>query len=352
MTWTTCGTIQVSRDWQYTEPIASGSYFRLKHTEAPSGGLFAIAQCEVDSDGKLSIGDSQILAVEKGVSDVVKLPLSAYTNRRIAIKKVTSLPSLEQEIRRLFLPNFLMPIEQEISYIRRNNWQIEIEVSDEVEVIGTDYTDRFSAIDTKLSTIEQKISSNTPSSAAPQSSTKLLTYSSFGDTNGLFYFAGTGYGSAQTWSHPALSNQVEIYSFARNTSANQIIDRDVNTGFASREGAGNTTVDFTVNLKTKKLKVTDLTVLFCNAPDTRRWGGYRLEGSNDKQAWNKLFEVNYASDTNPTCNAVYSSPTWLKYPIANDGQYYQYLRLSDLSQDYNGYWLSGISEIEFYGELK
>lgn len=163
MAWTACGTIQISRDWQYTEPIAQGSYFRLKHTEAPNGGLFAIAQCEVDSEGKLSVGDSQILATEKGVSDIIKLPKTAYTYRRIAIKKITSLPSLEQEIRRLFLPNFLMPIEQEINYIRRNNWQVDIEVSDYSDAVGTGSTNRFDAIDAKLIAIEEKINNSSNS---------------------------------------------------------------------------------------------------------------------------------------------------------------------------------------------
>lgn len=157
MGWTSSGSIQLSRDWQYTEPIAEGSYFRLKHTEAPNGGLFAIAQCEVDSEGKLSIGDSQILAVEKGIADVVKLPKTAYTDRRIAIKKISSQPNLEQEIRRLILPNLLAPIEQEINYIRRNNWRVDIEVSDYAEVVGIDYSDRFTTINTQLAAIEEKI---------------------------------------------------------------------------------------------------------------------------------------------------------------------------------------------------
>lgn len=157
MPWSSAGTIQLTRDWQYTEPIATGSYFRLKHTEARNGDLFAIAQCEVDADGNLSIGDTQILAVEKGINEIIKLTKSVYTDRRIAIKRITSQPSLEQETRRLFLPNFLIPPDQEITFIRRNNWVVNIEVSDYYEIEGVDYSSNFADITARLTTIEEKI---------------------------------------------------------------------------------------------------------------------------------------------------------------------------------------------------
>lgn len=164
------GRIQISRNWQYTEPVNTGNYFRLRHIEAPINGLFAIAQCEVDAQGNLSLRDSQILAVDKGISDVIKLDGGAFTGRRIAIKKINSQPNLEQEIRRLLLPNFLIPADQEINFIKRHNWQIDIEVSDYVESIATqtDYSTEFADITSRLTTIEQKIDSiNTALSESP-----------------------------------------------------------------------------------------------------------------------------------------------------------------------------------------
>lgn len=212
MAWTPAGTIQISRDWQYTEPIATGSYFRLKHTEARNGDLFAIAQCEVDTDGNLSISDSQVLAVEKGISDVIKLPKTAYTDRRIAIKRVTSQPSLEQELRRLLLPNFLMPPNQEIRFIRKNNWTVNIEVSDYVETkpTQTDYTPQFTDVTKRLTTIEQKIdnidtsnNSTTPPSTTDPHFDKVSLLMHFDGVNGSTSFTDvkgktiTPYGNAQ-----------------------------------------------------------------------------------------------------------------------------------------------------------
>lgn len=133
MTWTQAGSIAVNRGWQYTEPILEGTYFRLKHTNAPIGGLFAVALCEVGEDGELSIGNSQVLEVEKGINEIIQFPIGAYSERRIAIKRFATQPNLEQEIRRLFLPNFLIAQTEIVNYIKRNNWQIEIEVSDYVE---------------------------------------------------------------------------------------------------------------------------------------------------------------------------------------------------------------------------
>lgn len=97
MAWTSSGSILLSSDWQYTEPIPAGSFFRIKHTEAPNSGLFAIAQCEVDAEGKLFLIDSQVLAVEKPITDVLRFSNpGCFIERRIAIKKLPRQPSLQQ----------------------------------------------------------------------------------------------------------------------------------------------------------------------------------------------------------------------------------------------------------------
>lgn len=137
MAWTSSGSISPSSDWQYTEPITAGSFFRLKHSEAPNGGLFAIAQCEVAEDGKLSVIDNQVMAVEKPISDVLRLPKpGGFSERRIAIKKLPKQPSLEQEIRRLLLPGYLQPTEEDIRIVSRSKWSIDVEVSDFLEAVS------------------------------------------------------------------------------------------------------------------------------------------------------------------------------------------------------------------------
>ncbi len=201
MAWNPVGNIQLSRNWQYTEPVTEGDYFRIKHSEAKKGALFAIAQCEVDANGYISIGDTQVLEAEKGINDVVKLPKGAFIERRIAVKRFDTQPNLEQEIRRLFLPNFLIFAEQEINYIRRNNWTLNIEVSDFVEIVDSNYTSRFDAVDSQLIEIQQRLNNiNTNdeniNSDPYFSSAVLLTHfdSNFTDVKGKII---TPFGNAQ-----------------------------------------------------------------------------------------------------------------------------------------------------------
>lgn len=344
MGWTASGSIQLSRDWQYTEPIAEGSYFRLKHTEAPNGGLFAIAQCEVDSDGKLSIGDSQVLAVEKGISDIVKLPKTAYTDRRIAIKKITSQPNLEQEIRRLILPNLLAPIEQEINYIRRNNWKVDIEVSDYAEVVGTDYTDRFTAIDTKLSTIEQKISSNSSSTPAP-SNTKTLTYQSDGDTNGVCYWIGTNYGT-EAWVNPHAAERVVVSkSGASNADLNfveRMVDRIANDVGTNNQPNSWIKIDLGI---TNKLTINYYSLRGrtgqYNDNYPRNW---KLQGSNDNSSWIDL-------DTQSNNIAISGQGIWVSIPVSNQAVGYRYLQILQTGLTSSDASFLSLGEFEFYGTL-
>lgn len=156
LTWTSIGDpILLSTEWRYTEPIESGVFFRLNHLNPTYGALFAIAQVEIDNN-ELHILDSQVLQVEKGISDVIKFPLpGCFTNRRLAIKRLPKQPTLEQEVRRLFLPGYLQSEEDQIRIINRSEWQIAIEVSDfvEPEIAAVDLT----PIQTKLDEISTKI---------------------------------------------------------------------------------------------------------------------------------------------------------------------------------------------------
>lgn len=341
MTWTQAGTIQITRDWQYTEPIAQGSYFRLKHTEAPNGGLFAIAQCEVDSEGKLSIGDSQILAAEKGVSDIIKLPKTAYTDRRIAIKKITSLPSLEQEIRRLILPNLLAPIEQEIRYIRRNNWQIDIEVADYAEV-ETDYTGRFTAIDNQLIAIEQKIddTSSNPSNGGSNQGTQ-LNYVSSGDENGVFYYLGSNK-KTTTHSNPidnAIIEGIASSIFTSNTAVRNLADRNQTTNCLSNN-LPNSYVG--VNLKNYNLLINGY-ALQGNANEQQFIRNWKLQASNDGTTWTDI-----DSQAN---NTTISGYNWLYIPIANQTIRYRYFRVYQTGLNSNNMDFLCIPELELYGNL-
>lgn len=345
MAWSPAGTIQLSKDWQYTEPI-EGEYFRLKHSEARYGDLFTIAQCEVDADGNLSIGDSQILAVEKGVNDVLKLPKATFTDRRIAVKRISSQPNLEQEIRRLFLPNLLTDVQEEIRFIRRNNWSIVIEVSDYKEVKGIDYSDFFADITTKLATIEQKIDSIDTSGSGEtptRSTTKTLTYVSDGDNNGVCYWIGTDYG-AKAWTNPHAANRVTISKSGDAEPQFNFVERLVDR--AENSVGTNSAINSWIKIdlgNTNKLAI-DYYSLRGRADqyNDNHLQTWKLQGSNDDTAWTDI--------DNQTNNPVTPS-NWKSIAVANQTASYRYLRILITGVTSNNAYFLVLGEFEFYGTL-
>lgn len=327
MVWTPSGSILLTSDWQYTEPITSGSFFRLKHIEAPNGGLFVIAQAEVDGEGKLSLIDSQVMAVEKPISDVLKLPKpGCFAERRIAIKKLPKQPTLEQEIKRLFLPGYLQPSDESIRTVARSNWAVDVEVSDFVEPTTSSGTGT---------------GTTTP---PPTSSTKTLTYASDGDTNGVCYWIGTNYG-VESWSNPHTAGQVICSkSSESNPDLNNVaslVDRVANS--TGTDDLPNSWMQIDLGI-TNKLIVSYYSLRgrtdVYNDNHLRNW---KLQGSNDTTTW---VDINTQID-----NTIINGGNWVSIPTANETVGYRYLRIlqTGLSSS-NANYLS-LGEFEFYGTL-
>lgn len=336
MVWTASGSILLTSDWQYTEPIPSGSFFCLKHTEAPNGGLFVIAQCEVDDQGKLSLIDSQVLAVEKPISDVIRLsPPGCFAERRIAIKKLPKQPSLEQEIKRLFLPGFLQPNDDKIRIASRSRWSIDVEVSDFVESTAT--VD-LSSIHTKLDVLTASIEALQDSNPPPADNTKALTYTSDGDTNGVFYWLGTSYG-AGNWQNPYIANKIAItYSsiLGGQSPVESLVDRQP-SHFHTVSGPPGTNhfIEFDLSSNNKL---------------TLNYWSYRSRDNDPANIPNRLIlrvsndQENYVELANQTI--VTAQNTWYSFPINNQTIGYRYLKIFGLGSEY---FTAG--EFEFYGTL-
>lgn len=339
MTWTTSGSILLTSDWQYTEPIASGSFFRLKHIEAPNGGLFAIAQCEVDESGKLSLIDSQVLAVEKFITDVLRFTLpGCFGERRIAIKKLPRQPSLQQELRRLFLPGYLQPTEEEIRIVSRSNWSVNVEVSDFIEPV---LTIDFAPIHTKLDAITASIEAlqNSGSNPTPPAAnTKALTYTSDGDTNGVFYWLGTSYG-AGNWVNPYTANRLAItYSsiLGGQSPVESLVDRQPSHFHTVSGPAGtNHFIEFDL-LSGNKLALNHWTYRSRDNAPQNIPDRLILKVSNDQQ--------NYVDIDDKTITTA--QDTWYSFPISGQTIGYRYLKVFGLGSEY---FTAG--EFEFYGTL-
>lgn len=132
MAWTSVGSISVQRDWQFTDPIA-GTYFRLKHEANPINSSYEVAQVELDANGNLQIFDVRELKprIEPEIIEMKK-PL-AFSNRRIAVRRLPKQPTLELELRRVLRETVLSDSEINPFPPRRIDWQVSIEVSDYVE---------------------------------------------------------------------------------------------------------------------------------------------------------------------------------------------------------------------------
>lgn len=351
MAWTPSGSILLTSDWQYTEPIPTGSFFRLRHSEAPNGGLFALAQCEIDADGKLSLIDSQVLAVEKPITDVLQFPFpGCFAERRIAIKKLPRQPSLQQELRRLFLPGYLQPTEEEIRIVSRSNWTVDVEVSNFVEPT---VTVDLSAINTKIDTISSQISALQDSGGGstttpPATTSKTLTYASDGDTNGACYWIGTNYGT-EAWVNPHTANRVTVTVVNRNIDCGDgevVVDRSDSNALSNSgnalaqplDGLGIIAIDLGIDNS-----------LNCNYYSIRSRGSFpdsfprswKLQASSDNFAWVDLDE----QINNTTIN---NTGQWLSLPAVSSSSY-RYLRIVVSTATVSARCC--LSEFEFYGTL-
>lgn len=240
MVWTSIGDpILLSTEWQYTEPITSGEFFRLNHQNPSYGALFAIAQVEINNN-ELHILDSQVLQVEKGISDVIKFPLpGCFTNRRLAIKRLLKQPTLEQEVRRLFLPGYLQSEDDQIRIINRSEWQVAIEVSDYAEPeISLDLT----PIETKLDEINSKIDDLQSSGSSGSGSTtqQAITSSFFNEVKALnpHLYWRLGESSGTSVVDSSNNNRNGTYSGNITYGVASSLSKDSNTAITCPDGSG------------------------------------------------------------------------------------------------------------------
>lgn len=174
MTWSAGAPIQLAIDWQFTKPL-EGQFFRFKHENQPLNAIYEVAQVESNSDGSYTLFDSQVLTVELGFIDTIKLAKPGiFTQRRLAIRRILSRPTFEQEIRRLLLPRYLQASDFPPNAPARNRWQVTIEASDYIEPsAAVDLT----PVQAKLDALNTKIS-NIPTVDLTPIQTKLDTISS------------------------------------------------------------------------------------------------------------------------------------------------------------------------------
>lgn len=165
--------------------------------------------------------------------------------------------------------------------------------------------------------------------------TATLTYSSDGDANGVFYFAGKGYATGGTWTNPYTQGSITLTSaFSLGTGTiPEIVDR-----VSSSIDEYGTAPWFVVDLGPDKS-------LVCNYASYRqRTGGptnssnsFDLQGSNDATSWTALSSQTGVSTT---------EATWRSFSVSGSTGYRYFRIIRPSVTDY-----LTIGEWELYGSL-
>jgi hypothetical protein len=183
----------------------------------------------------------------------------------------------------------------------------------------------------KLSTLKTYLGTST----TPTSTTKQLTFSSSGDTNGLAYFLGTNKGVA-AWQNPHNNGLVMSASATEVGTVNSLVDRQASE-FYSPNSTGNW-VKLTISSGTLKCNYYSIRNRSNTDHYLRNW---KLQGSNDDSTWTDL-----NVQTNNTTLA--SASQWLSLPVTSTTAY-KYFRLLMTGVNSANYYYLCLGELELYG---
>lgn len=354
MAWNPLTTLNLTIDWQFTEPV-EGSFFRFSHEGAPSGNLYSVAQAEIAPDGSISIYGGEIVTVDRTLSDVIRLPKpGSFTYRRIAIKKLPNPPTLESELKRLFVPGIFKANSTQGQILTKPDWTVTIESSDfidanltidlapiEAKLDAIDITPIQSKLDEISSKLDNLQASGGSGGGSSASQTTDLSYSSDGDTNGVFYYLGTNRRTA-SFANPGSNNIVvfsQIDALNENATALRLGDRDPNS-IAHTQNTQNAW--FSVDLKDKSLIVSRYSLKAradLNDHNPRVW---KLQGSQDNVNW---------TDLDTQSNSILSNAAWYSPPVPNQTITYRYFRLLQTSTNSANLYYFVLAEWELYGKL-
>lgn len=321
MAWSPVGSISLKSDWQYSEPV-EGSYFKLQHSGFPLNGSYEIAQAMVNTDGSIELADIQQLQPRPEAQNIYLKAPPIFSSRRIALRRLPKLLTLESELRRVIRDTILRDPEINPFPPKRIDWQVIIGVSDYVEAAGSGAPG----------------GNNTSTTT-----TKTLTYATDGDANGLCYWVGTNYG-IEAWANPHTVGRLAVSSTS--------IEAGYSSGIQTLVDRANSDF-FTMNFTNQRISIA-LQPGYTLAPDrySIKSGGddyprsWKLQGSNDGATWVDL-------DTQSNNATLTAAQQWLSLTVNNvsTGSGYRYLGILQTGVGSAGRNYFRLSEIEFYGNL-
>ena len=166
---------------------------------------------------------------------------------------------------------------------------------------------------------------------------KILTYSSNGDVNGLFYWLGTSNG-VNPWINPANVNMLATASSTLKGDVNSLCDR-TDAEFYTYDSP-NGWVKF--QILSGKLKCNYYSIRNRHDDTNHLLRNWKLQGSNDDANWTDI-------DTQVDNSFLKVTSQWLSLPVSSVTPY-SYFRIFKNGVNSNGASYLCLSEVELYGE--
>jgi len=194
-----------------------------------------------------------------------------------------------------------------------------------------------------IGTAASEISSSFTLTSADPVAGATLTYSSDGDTNGLFYWLGT-LGGTEGWGNPSdpTGRAITVVTFSSLTTLSETPHRmtDLSSVAVTTANLANSWMQFDIGYAGGR-------TLACNYYTVRARSGaganhptaFTLQGSNDASAWTNL---------DVRTGLTYVPSTYYSYPVSGSTAF-RYFRLLQTAANSIGANRFALGEIEFYG---
>lgn len=177
----------------------------------------------------------------------------------------------------------------------------------------------------------------------PPSPYPSLLYSNSGtqDTNGIFYYFGTDFGTA-AWTNPATASYITISTSGSPTGAvSTLVDRD--TPSITQCVSVNTANNF-FSFALPLFVILTGVLLRTRNTSTGHIRNWAIQGSNDNSAWTNI--ITYSANTTLNAAAQYAY-----FPISTSVTKYAYIRILHTGANSAGTNVIALSEVELYGYL-
>jgi hypothetical protein len=190
--------------------------------------------------------------------------------------------------------------------------------------------------------IQQQILLNSVGTGSSDPNPITRTYVSDGDANGVCYYAGQHFNTANTWTNPHTAGYITVAGVPVGGAGSPatLVDRTA-SNYSTGGSAGNGNEWFLVDLGVgRTLLANKFSYRFRNDSTSFSPTGWTWEGSNDNSSWSTLATV---TGQTPVASA------WVSTTAAVQTTAYRYFRVKQTGANNSGSSHMSIGELELYG---